>query len=170
MKNILITLTAILSFSAHADYKVTLTMDDQNNTPVSVSRVATVNSKTDFSSVNEVQYVSAVETTTTWYHRLFGIKPTPNEVIGKTNVGLAGNFTIQQYSQSDTLFVKINSTYVELLDVATFEIDNTTVQAPRLSELNLNQQITVDLVDDEGCIESFAVVNDIEFSLCVQNL
>lgn len=168
MKKLLLLPLSLITTSAFAEYKVTLDIERPEKAPITVTEEVSLNKLTDFSSVKGIEYVSAVETTTKWYHTLFGIEPTPVETYAEIEVGVKGSFEVTAASEDSKLLFAIDGQIEELLSMDTTEYD--IVSFPRSRSSRVTSTHVVELKDGKGCLKPFSATEEYSFSVCVETL
>ncbi len=157
-----------MATSAFAEYKVTLDIERPEKDPIIVTEEVILNKMTDFSSVKSVKYISALETTTMWYHTLFGIEPTPVEKHAEIEVGVQGNFEISAANEDNQLLFAIDVQIIELLSMDTSEHD--VVSFPRSRNSRVTSTNVVELEDGTGCLKPLLATEEYSFSVCIETL
>lgn len=168
MKKLLLLSLPLMATSAFADYKVTLDIERPAKEPIIVTKVAPLNKITDFSSVKRIENVSAIETTTRWYHNLFGIKPTPVKMYPEIEVDVQGYFAVAAANKADQLLFSFEGRIVELLSMDTSKYD--VVSFPHKKSSHITSNNLIQLENGSGCLKPFSSTDEYSISVCVDLL
>ncbi|AIW17504.1 hypothetical protein VITU102760_25065 [Vibrio tubiashii] len=169
MKKLLLLLSLpLVTTSAFADYKVTLDIEQPEKDPLTITEVVDANHMKEFSSVNSVEYVSAIETTTMWYHNLLGIEPAPKERLAEIEVGIRGYLKVSPTNNNSQMLIALDGQIVELLSMNTFEHDIVEFPYSQNSQVAITQVLELD--NGVGCLKPFSAAKDYLFNVCIEKL
>ncbi|MCY9874038.1 hypothetical protein [Vibrio barjaei] len=168
MNKLLALLLTLSATNVLAGYQVTLDIQRPDKEPIVVTNVVELGKEVEFDSVSETEYVSAIETTTAWYHRLFGIEPEPVETYAVLDVGFKSRFELSVRNGDERLQFSISGQITEALSAETPNYDGL-LHLP-IRTYYLNSSHVVDMTDGYGCLEPFFETEEHSFNVCIRAL
>ncbi|EKO3612168.1 hypothetical protein M3914_003379 [Vibrio metschnikovii] len=141
-------------------YNVTISILEEGKFNQKTTQNLQANSKGDFSIIETQSYIKDITKTYKWYHRLFGIEPTPIFNHGEYKTGFEGFVSLYKVSEQE-VFVDVQSNFTDLVKVVNHGI----IELPNLSTKDYRNRVTVNLEQNNGCLQ---VNTDVE--ICITKL
>lgn len=170
MKQAFLLLLTMVATDALANYQVTINLEREGEKPISVTELVDLEESKKFSSTETIQYVSSIETTSKWYHRLFGLEPKPVIKNSEIALGISGDISLEPYHEKDVVIFNFEGQLVEQFAFDSFEIEEgEKIQVPSVRTQHYKGSHVIYLNKASGCLSPFSPIDETKLSVCVES-